>query len=169
MMHLKTITGLALALFILAGCQQKPKQNENESQEEQTIPGVKQKSEAVTDNELQLFATIQQQANSIHQQSHQEKVKIVEDLGLSVERFNEIEQAQQNPGKEVNITQEELQKYQEAIQLLEQIQTQDQQRMVELIENEGLSVSRYQEIEYAIQSDPGLQEKFQMIIQKNEN
>ncbi|MFW5721357.1 MAG: hypothetical protein ACOCWW_03135, partial [Bacteroidota bacterium] len=145
MMHLKTITGLALALFILAGCQQKPKQNE--SQKEQTIPHDEQKSEEVSDKELQLFATIQQKANSLHQQSHKEKVNTVENLGLSVERFNEIEQSQQDPNKETDATQEELQNFQEAIQLLEQIQAQDQEKMLELVEDEGLTVNRYQEIE----------------------
>ncbi|MFO7844070.1 MAG: DUF4168 domain-containing protein [Bacteroidales bacterium] len=169
MMHLKTIFGLALIILVLSGCKQKPKQNDKELREEQFTPTNEQKGEEVNDKELQLFTTIQQQVNTINQQSYQEKVKIVEDLGLSVERFTEIEQAQQNPGEENDITQEELQKYQEAIQFLEQIQSQDQQRMIELIENEGLSIERYQEIEQAIQSDPDLQAKFQMMLQENEN
>ncbi|MFO7828910.1 MAG: DUF4168 domain-containing protein [Bacteroidales bacterium] len=170
-MFLKTIAGITLSLFILTGCQQKPKDQQKESdlQEEQKSPTEGQKSEEISDKELQQFATIQQQANTISQQSHQDKVSAVEDIGLEVERFNEIEQAQQDPNIQMDATKEELQMYQEAIQFLEEIQGRDQQKMVELIEDKGLSVTRYQEIEYAIQSDPELQLKYQTMMQDTDN
>jgi len=124
-----------------------------------------QSVEDVTDQEIKQFASAFQQVQRVDQKAQKTMIKAVQDEGLEVQRFNEIQQAQQDPNQEVNATNEEMKKYEVTTRELEKIQGQAQQEMQEKITEEGLTVPRYQEISAAIQASPELQEKLQEYLQ----
>ena len=124
-----------------------------------------EQKEEISDQELKQFASALQQIQVINQQAQQAMVKAVEEKGLEVQRYNEIQQAQQDPNQEAEVTEKELKQYETATQELEEIQVQIQQQMQAKIVEEGLTVNRYQEIAAVIQNDPELHQKLQEYLQ----
>ena len=124
-----------------------------------------EQKEEISDQELKQFASALQQIQVINQQAQQAMVKAVEEKGLEVERYNEIQQAQQDLNQEAEATEKELKQYETATQELEKIQVQIQQQMQAKIVEEGLTVNRYQEIAAVIQNDPELHQKLQEYLQ----
>jgi len=120
----------------------------------------------VSDKELQQFVSVAQHIQVINQQAQQEMIASVQQGGLDVERFSELQQAQQNPNQEAEATDMELKQFETATQELEKIQVQTQQQMQEKIIEEGLTVNRYQEIAAVIQNDPELQQMFRIMQQQ---
>ncbi|MFW6224711.1 MAG: DUF4168 domain-containing protein [Bacteroidota bacterium] len=124
-----------------------------------------QAEEVVTDQELKQFASAFQQVQKIDQQSQQNMIKAVEKEGLDVQRFNEIQQAQQTPKQESDVSDEEIKKYETVSKKIEIIQEQAQQKMQQVIKEEGLTLPRYQEISEAIKNNSDLQNKLQEYLQ----
>lgn len=129
-----------------------------------TFAQTEQKEE-VSGEELKQFASAFQQVQTVNQEAQQKMVNTVEQEGMEVQRYNEIQQAQQDPNQEANATNEELKQYEAATQDLEKIQVQAQQEMQEKIIEEGLTINRYQEITVIVQNDPELQQKIQEYLQ----
>ncbi len=149
MLKMKKIT--SLLLFTLIGVMTAFAQSEQQKE--------------VSGEELKQFASAFQQVQTVNQQAQQKMVSTVEEEGLEVQRYNEIQQAQQDPNQEDNATDEELKQYEAATQELEKIQAQAQQEMQGKIIEEGLTVNRYQEIAAIVQSNPELQQKLQEYLQ----
>lgn len=126
-----------------------------------------QTGKEVSDKELEQFAAAAQQVQMINQEAQQKMINTVEEQGLDVQRFSEIQQAQQDPQQELEATEEEVEKYEASTREFEKIQLKAQREMEEKITEGGLTVPRYQEIAMTLQSDPELQKKFQMIQQRN--
>ncbi len=124
-----------------------------------------QSGEEVTDKELKQFASAYQQVQNINQQAQQNMIEAVEEEGFEIQRFNEIQQAQQDPNQDSDATDEEIRKYETASKKIEKIQGQAQQKVEKKISEEGLSLARYQEIIAAIQNSPELHEKLQEYLQ----
>ena len=100
-------------------------------------------------------------------QSSQEKMmKAVKDEELTIERFNLINQAEQNPNKEVETTDDEMKKYQKAMEAVEKIQKNVETELQSKIKEIGLTISRFQEIANKIQSDKALQQRLAETMQK---
>ncbi len=182
-----------LAMTITVSCNQSSTNNEKSNnqipqeeqdqihqipQEEQDqIPGQSKQNSVpfqqpstateVSDKELKQFALAVQQVEIIKQEVQQEMLNTIEEKGLDLQRFNEIQKAQQNPLQDIDATSEELGKYESASGELLKMQGQAQQKMQEKIIEVGLPLSRYEEIAMALQSDTGLQEKFQIIQNQN--
>jgi biopolymer transport protein ExbD len=89
----------------------------------------------------------------------QEKVRsAVEEEDLSFERFQQMMMAMQNPqmAQQVNITAEEKSKIQTLQPALMEIQTEARQKMSTTIQENGLTMQRYQQIILGAQQDPEL-------------
>ncbi len=125
-----------------------------------------QQAEEVTDREIGQFASSLQEVQQINQQAQEKMVKAIEDEGLEVQRFNEIQQSQQVPDQPSDATEKELKIYQSAVSKLQVIQNNAQQKMEEKITDEGLTVMRYQEIMGMIQSDAALQQRIQKHLEE---
>jgi hypothetical protein len=124
----------------------------------------------VSDKELEQFAEAAQQVQIINQEVQKRMINKLEENELDVQRFNEIQQAQQNPQQEINATKEEIKKYEASSREFEKIQVQAHQKMQQQITASGLTLPRYEEITMILQSDLELQEKFQKIqIQQQNN
>lgn len=124
-----------------------------------------QSDQAVSDADLKQFADAFMQVQEVDQQAQQEMVTAVMDKGMTVERFNELFQAQQNPAQEADATEAELSNYNEVMDEIMTIQENTQAEMEEKITDAGLTIDRYQEINLALQSSPELQQKLMEHLQ----
>jgi hypothetical protein len=115
----------------------------------------------VSDAELKKFASVQKHIQTIDMNAQQEMVTAVQEGGLSVERFNEIVEAQNDPAKTADPSEKEMNKVESTMKEIETIQTDAQQKMVKKIQDEGLTVQRFREIAATIQNSPELQQKLQ--------
>lgn len=125
-----------------------------------------QDGQAVPDQELEKFASAFQQIQLITQEAQQEMVAAVEQEGLAVQRFSELMQATQDPDQETEGSDEEIKKFEAAMQVLDKIQADSQQNMQDKIVEEGLSIDRYQAIAALVQNDTQLQQKVQQFMEK---
>ena len=120
----------------------------------------------ISDTEMEQFAGVFVELQSMNQQIQQKMMTAVQDEGIEVQRFNEIMNAQQDPNKEVDATEEELELFASAGQAIQQIQQKAQQDMQKVITESKLSLQRYQAIMAAVRNDSGLQQKLQEQIQQ---
>lgn len=115
-------------------------------------------SEDVSDEEITQLGDAVEALEPIQAET-QEKIKsAVEEEDLSFERFQQMMMAMQNPqmAQQVNITAEEKSKIQTLQPTLMQIQTEARQQMSAKIEENGLTMQRYQQIIMGAQQDPEL-------------
>ncbi len=122
-------------------------------------------NQEISDKELKKFADAYQEVQMANQNSQQEMIKAVEDSDLTVEKFNEINQAEQNPNKEVDASADDLKKYESAMQSVEAIQAQVQKTVESKIKEIGLSMERFQQISTLVQTDEELQQRLTALMQ----
>jgi hypothetical protein len=119
----------------------------------------------ISDQELKQFADAFQQVRMLNQSSQQKMIKAVQDEDLTVERFNLINQAEQNPNKKVEATDDELKKYKLAMQSVEAIQTEVQKQLETKIQDAGLTLERFQKISALLQNNKELQQRLTSLMQ----
>ena len=90
---------------------------------------------------------------------------VVQQSGMNVEKFNKIQQASMNPETTVEATAEEKAKHKEIAAELEDMQMGYQEQMQEVIEEQDLTLQRYEQIAMGLQNDPELQERLKAIFQ----
>ena len=119
----------------------------------------------VTDAQIDAFASIYQYIQTENMKAQQDYVTIIEEEGLTTERFNEIHTASLDPNSQSDATPEETKKHQAALAKIESKNEDVQKLFVAKIEESGMSVEQYQELNQKIQTDPELSaklmEKFQ--------
>ncbi len=130
------------------------------------LPQQPDQSAEVSDAELEQFASAYTRVQSIDQQLQHKMVSAIQKEGLEIQKFNEILNAQQDPNQEADATEEELEKFAVVSKTIEQIQSQGQEDMQKVIIDNKLTLSRYQEIMLAVQSDPALQQKLQKLTEE---
>lgn len=149
-----------------AGVDKSTDQQEGAQNTAPEMPGQQNQAAAtdISDEDLQKFVSALQQMQMLNQSAQQEMIGAVEATGLEVERFSQIRQAQQDPSKEPDASEEELSQFQSAVTELEKIQNNINQQMEQQIEAQGLSQARYDEIGNAIQNSPELQARLQQMM-----
>ena len=131
---------------------------------QQMAPQQQQQKVDVNDEELTKFANAYQGITVINQQAQQKMVKTVEDSGFDVKRFNEIHQASLDPNKEIEVSSEEKARHKEVVSEIEGMQGEFQKDMENVIEEQGLSVERYEQLAMALQQDTELQQRLQKLM-----
>lgn len=161
-----------LTMLIFIGCNQSSNENEREGDATEGMqPSMDQQmqqnpqAQDISDEELEKFVEIDMQLQPMQQQAQQEMIATVEGKGMEVERFQEIAQSQQQ-GNTADITENELQSFNEINEELSEIDNQLQQDMVAKIKEEGVAIERYQQIAMAVNQDQGLQQRLQVIFQE---
>lgn len=125
----------------------------------------KQATPDISDEELQKFANAFQEVQVENQKIQKDMIAKIEEEGMEVQRFSEIQQAQQNPEQEAEMTAEEEKAIENLMPKLQTIQQESQTVMQEKIKSAGLTMNRYQEIAQMIQQSPELQKKLQSMMQ----
>lgn len=129
------------------------------------LPQQQQQQVEVSDSELQKFANAFQGIRMINQEAQEQMLAVVEEEGMEVQRFNEIQQAVMNPAVEVEATEEELEQHKEITSELEELQDGFQSKMEQVITEQDLTLERYGQIAQGLQSSPELQERLRAIFQ----
>lgn len=119
----------------------------------------------VSDSELSKFANAFQAIRMINQEAQQEMMQTVQEGGMEIQKFNEIHQAAMDPAVEVEVSAEEQKKHQEITSELEKMQITFQEQMEEVIEEQDLTIQRYEQIAMGLQSDPELQERLKAVFE----
>ncbi|MBZ9779149.1 DUF4168 domain-containing protein [Psychroflexus sp. CAK8W] len=122
----------------------------------------------VTDAQLQKFADAYQEVQMSNQAIQQEMVVAIEKEGLTPERFNELYEAKMDPEKEIEATEEEIEKQDAVMVVIQEIQKDSQAKMEEKVKEKGLTMEQFQKIGAQIQESPELQQKMQAMMMKQQ-
>lgn len=123
----------------------------------------------VSQSELEQFVRVIPQLQEIQQSAQQQAAQVIQESGLSTERFSEIYQSQQSgatPSAEV--TSEEQQSYDEASTKIESLEQDVRSQQEEVLQTEGLEPQRFGEILVAVRQDPTLQQQVQELLQSGQ-
>lgn len=138
-----------------------------EAQPTSPVQAQPQPAAEVSSEDIEKFARAIAQLQSIQQETQTELLQIVEGQGLTPDRFNQIAEAQQNPqaATDVEISDEELQSFEQAANEITAVRQQTQARLQEAVQAEGLEVEQFNQILAAVQQDPALQQEVEQILQ----
>ncbi len=155
-------TGVFLAIFALFAV---PAEAQFQQPPQDAAPQIE-----VSDEELQVFVDASMNAQSVQAESQQEMVAIVDEEGIDVQTYNEIMQARQmgQSEEELDVSREDLENFESAYEKIEEVEQKMEQDLTEAIEEEGMEMERFQEINMAIQQDPELQQRVQQMIQQEQ-
>ncbi|MDR9401386.1 MAG: DUF4168 domain-containing protein [Psychroflexus sp.] len=123
-----------------------------------------QTEEKVSDEQLKKFVEVSKKVQGESMKQQQKMMKVIEDEGLTAERFNQIYKDQQNPNKESDASAEEKKQHAAAMKKIKSMNKQSQQDMEALIKEEGMKVETYMMINQKLQSDQDLMQRFRKIM-----
>ncbi len=127
---------------------------------------VKGMADDFSDSELESFANAVVQIMSIQQQGQQQMMAVIEEADMTVQRFNEITMQVQEMGvDQVEMSEEEAEVFIILSEEIEQIQINLEDIMIDTIEDEGITIEKYEEIMAAYQQDPELQQRVQQLLE----
>lgn len=129
-------------------------------------PQQQQVRQDFTDEELKSFLKANANVMEIQLEIEQKMIEAIEDEGLTVEKFNAMAEAQQDPSKSVNATPEELQSFNSAAQEILKEREKVEPQVISSIEEEGIDVQTYQEILIAYQQHPQVKSKIDKLLQE---
>jgi len=119
---------------------------------------------SVSEGELESFASALQEVQTLRQEMAQETQQMVSDSELSQERFQKIYRSKQGGAELENApTDAENEQFDQVMSDIRELQQASNEEMVQVVEDEGLSVSRFNQIAQAVQQDPELQQQFQQM------
>jgi len=156
MFNSKKIAGFFLSLALFGGTAvmaQSTPYTEQQTQQPQQV------QIDVSDEEFEKFASAFQHVRAITMGAQQEMADAVQEEGMDIKRFNEIHNAHLNPEVEVTATTEEKQKHEAILKEIETIQVNIQSAMEEKIQEQGLTLQRFEQIAMKMENDPELQQK----------
>ncbi len=118
-----------------------------------------------TDQELEMFVKAAQDVMAIQQQTNHEMVEGIEGEGLTVEEFNHMFNAMQDPQTEIDATEEEKQAFDRALQKVSEVQEAADEQVMQAVEDAGLQYHEYEEIMTAYQQDPEVQQRVNEMLE----
>jgi len=133
---------------------------------QQQMPDVPT-SEDVSEEELNKFVETISELEPIQVKLQSDMQQIIQDKNISIERFQQLMQAMQNPqmAQQIEITDEEREQIQEIQPDLTDLQMKAQEEMVQKIEENGMDMQRYQAIMMGAQQDQQLMTRLQTALQ----
>ena len=120
----------------------------------------------VTDEELHNLVKAALQIQPLQQKLQQDMIAEVEKSGMEVMRFSQIVTAiQQDQSMDtIGVTEEELETFDVVSEKLGDLQDDADDKMIDIIEEYGFDVDRFQEIFNVLQMDTDLQERYLAIL-----
>lgn len=133
-------------------------------------PPQEQPQIEVSDDELQAFIDASMNAQTVQVESQEEMVAVVDNEGIGVETYNEIMQAQQTGQavEELDVSEKDVAKFERAQEQIQEIEEEMMGKLAQAIEEKGMEMERFQEINMAIQQDPELQQRVQQKVQESQ-
>lgn len=119
--------------------------------------------------ELDYFLNANLKISEIQMDAQTEMMKVIEKEGISVEKFNEIASAQQNPDSTAAKSDpKEVESFQKAAEKITGMQPAIEERMVKAVEGEGLDVETYQQIAQAYQQSPKVKGELDQLMKEKQ-
>lgn len=132
----------------------------------QQLPQQQEVKEDFSKKELASFIEANKKVTKIQTKSQQKMIKAIKEEGLSVERFNKIITAQQDPKKEVDTSADEMSSVNNVAQVIIKERKVVEGEMVKSIEEEGLDMETYQQIMYAYQQSQKVQQEVNALMEE---
>ena len=122
----------------------------------------------VSDQELEEFVEVQDKMIKAQNNARQKMIAAIEDEGLDLRNYNKITKQMRNAESmdEVDAPKEQVEKARKASQKIMKIRQSMNKEQQQLINDEDISLKRYQEIEQASMQDPELQKRIQKIKER---
>jgi hypothetical protein len=113
----------------------------------------------VTDAQIDKFAELYQTITAENMKAQQNMMAIIEDEGLTMERFNEIHTASLDPNAKSDASDSEKKKHKSALTKIEETNEKVQNMLEAKIKEAGMTIEEFQELGQKIQSSPELNAK----------
>lgn len=123
-------------------------------------------AQEVSDEQFDKFANAFQAVQQENMKAQEKMVAVIQDEGLTVEKFNEIHQASLNPNAEVEASDEDKRKHKAALEKVEAMNDDIQKMMESKIEESGLTTEEFEMINQKVQADPEMQQKLMQKFQQ---
>ncbi|MDH6088534.1 DUF4168 domain-containing protein [Umezakia ovalisporum] len=126
-------------------------------------------AQSVSPEELQQFASLIPALQEIGQTAQQRTTQALEQSGISLERFQELSQAQDSPEPQLSSppTPEEQKSFNQVKSQIQLIQEETLSQHEQVVRSVGLEPNRFNEIFGAIQQEEALQQQLRQILQNN--
>ncbi len=116
-------------------------------------------AQEVSDEQFDKFVSAFQAVQQENMKAQEKMMGVIEEEGLTVEKFNEIHQASLNPNAEVEASDEDKRKHKSALAKVEAMNDDIQKLMESKIQEAGLTPEEFEMINQQVQSDPEMQQK----------
>jgi len=123
-------------------------------------------AQEVSDEQFDKFANAFQAVQQENMKAQEKMVNVIQDEGLTVEKFNEIHQASLNPNAEVEASEEDMRKHKSALEKVEAMNDDIQKMMENKIQESGLTTEEFEMINQKVQADPEMQQKLMQKFQQ---
>ncbi len=123
-------------------------------------------AENVSDKELKTFFAVNQEMRSMQMGAQKKMQKAITDQGLSPQRYNTIARSQMDTSMESDASEKELKKAEKASKKMRTIQRDINAKSTEIIKEEGMKPTRYQQIGMALRQDKQLQKRYEQMRQE---
>ncbi|MCW9707613.1 DUF4168 domain-containing protein [Fodinibius salsisoli] len=154
----KNVMPLLVGLLLMAGSAV--------AQVQQQAPQPAQ-ADSITDQELQKFAQVSSESQKIRQEMGQKVDSMLAETDIDMQRFQKIMMSKRNPqmADSLDVTAEEEETIKEIQPKLMKMSQNAQQKMIGIIQNNGLNPQRFQQLMQAVRSNPEVMKRFQKITQ----
>jgi len=152
----------ALGFFLFASSGSATAQN--------TVPQQPQQQPVKTDysdSMLKAFLDVNIKLQPLQQTAQQHIVKSIESSGITIDRFREIAQAQQE-GKQQTLSAKDSTAFNNAAQQVMKEKEAIDSQMADIIQKEGMDLKTFQGIAMAYQQSPEIQQKINKMISSKE-
>mgnify|MGYP006292364173 FL=1 len=157
-MKIKNLLGLVVVAVMMTASPGLKAQTLNQGQQQgQQIE--------VSDSELNTFAKIMRDAQSVQRQSQNSMMKAIQNSDIKMKRFQEISRAR-SQGNKVEMTEKEKQAFSEIQKVMKQEQQKMRKKMSSIIEKYSITQKRYMQINRALRKNKQLQNRLKSIIGK---
>ncbi|MFO7922727.1 MAG: DUF4168 domain-containing protein [Bacteroidales bacterium] len=118
-----------------------------------------------SDEELKNFVEAALEVMPLQQESQALMIDEIEEHGLTVETFNTILEAQQK-GLDPDVTDEEMEAFETVLLAIQAIELEYNDKIVEEIDDAGITPAKYEEMMAFYQQDPELQMRVNQIMEE---
>ncbi len=130
---------------------------------------AQEKKQIVSDAKLSNFVTAFDNLEAASKEAQQKMVLVVEAEGLDMKRFNEIHIGYINTNIQSDATPEELEKHNRAMDKIQKMQEELQNKMDDIVKNSGLSIKEYQGIATEMQTNLILRDRYKKMVNTKKN
>jgi predicted house-cleaning noncanonical NTP pyrophosphatase (MazG superfamily) len=116
----------------------------------------------VTDAEIKNLVKINLEIQPLQMKLQEDMIEYVEKSGMEVPRFAQIMNAVQQ-GQDVdalNVSEKEMETFTDCLDTITKMQDEADDKILQIIEENGFEIERFQEVFMALQTDPEIQERF---------